>query len=121
MAQANQTVTPIRPPSAAGTIYLPEVHAQAGNYFPETDMARCGMADVVADIVSGELTKVQRVIAVSVGGSECWDASMAIAAAVLVKSLNDFDRVPEWCENFCEWHLGVHNVRQTEHEYRNAA
>lgn len=122
MAKAVATSTMIRPVGLqAGTIYLPEIHHKDGNYFPETQLAACGMADVAGLIASGELERVVRVLAVSVGGSECWDASSAVAARVLSDVLAKNGAVPAWCEAFLEAHLGVHNVRESEAEHRQAA
>jgi hypothetical protein len=124
MSQATTSITtiPSRAPQA-GTIYLLEIHHPNGNYFPETDLAACSMADVVEAIADGEFTQYQgvvRVLAMSIAASESWDASPAVAAAVLSRVLDRHQYVPEWCQDFLERHLGSHNIREAEAELRAA-
>lgn len=122
MTQIIHTTIPSRAPQA-GTIYLTEIfnpHTKA-RYLREADLDACSMADVVDLIVDGDCENPSRVLAMDIAGSESWDASMAVAAVVLGRVLAAYDRIPSHCEVFLETHLGIHNVRNAEAEYREAA
>jgi hypothetical protein len=122
MSQAIQsTTTPTRPTATPAVIYLPEVYSVGGNYFPELRTGDTTKATLVADIASSQHDDVMRVIAVDPASGTSWDASKEIAQAVLDVILVDYSRVPAWCEDFLERHLGVFNVRTAEAEYRRAA
>lgn len=117
MSQASATLTAIRPAATASTvIYLPEIHSKGGNYFPELRSGDCSKHTVVADIASAQHDEVHRIIAVDIANGTSWDASKEIAQAVLDVILVDYSRVPAWCADFLEEHLGVDCVRNAEHE-----
>lgn len=125
MSQAIQSTTTIpsatRPTATPAVIYLPEVYSIGGNYFPELRTGDTTKATLVADIASAQHDDVTRVIAIDPASGTSWDASKEIAQAVLDVILVDYSRVPAWCEDFLERHLGIFNVRTAEAEYRRAA
>lgn len=103
---------PARPTPAV--IYLPEVHSKGGNYFPELRTGDTSKHTIVADIASAQHDSVTRVIAIDIASGTSWDASKEIAQAVLDVILEDYSRVPAWCVDFLEEHLGVNYVRSVE-------
>lgn len=116
------TILPtVRPIATPAVIYLPEIHSVGGNYFPELRTGDTSKATIVADIASAQHDDVTRIIAIDPASGTSWDASVEIARAVLDVILLDYSRVPAWCEDFLERHLGVHNVRSAEYDYRHAA
>jgi hypothetical protein len=113
------SVTTIRPAvQAPAVIYIPEIHIpRIGTYFPELSGTATTKATVVADIAKAQHEDVSRVIAIDIAAGTSWDASKEIAGLVLDVVLSEHDgRVPAWCVDFLEEHLGVGYVRQCEQE-----
>ena len=104
---------PVDAPAEA-IVYLPEIHSRGGSYFPELHTGDTSKATIVADIASAQHDDVRRVVAFDLIAGTSWDASKEIAQAVLDAILTDYARVPAWCIDFLEEHLGVHTVRAAE-------
>lgn len=122
MAQAIETVTPIRPLAAVGTFYIPVLHdRQRGEYFPEILLKDCTGPAVAADIAFGQHERVVRVLAFDPASGKPSDVSAAIAKQVLNLALNDYDEIPDHCAEFLELTLGIDAVRNEEFEHRHAA
>lgn len=105
-------------PTVTGTaiLYIPEIHHQTGNYFPELRKWDTSKPAIVADICRAQHDDVIRVIAVDLACGKSWDASKEIAQAVLDAVIAEYGHVPNWCLNFCQEHLGVAYVGQAERE-----
>jgi hypothetical protein len=118
MAQAIQTATTIpSAPPAPSILYIPEIHNRRGEvYFPELRTYDTSKHQIVADIASAQHDDVRRVIAVDVASGSSWDASKEIAGLVLDVVLQDEGRVPRWCVDFLEEHLGCNYVYRCERE-----
>lgn len=117
--QADSTITtiaPDRPTATPAIIYLPEINLRGGNIFPELRTGDTTKATLVADIASAQHDEVRRVIAVDVANGTSWDASKEIAGLVLDAILVDYSRVPAWCIDFLEEHLGPNYVRRCERQ-----
>lgn len=104
------TVTP-------AVIYIPEIHNRRGQvFFPDLRKGDTAKATIVADIASAQHEDVRRVIAVDLAAGTSWDASKEIAGLVLDSVLAEDGRVPVWCLDFLEEHLGVNYVRTCERQ-----
>ena len=115
MLQANESLTTFSSAQRASTvIYLPEIHSRGQSYFPELRTGDTSKATIVADIASAQHDNVRRVIAFDLDAGTSWDASREIAQAVLDVVLTDSDRVPVWCVDFLEDHLGIGYVARAE-------
>lgn len=121
MSQASIIATTIPSRPLPAIEYHPVIHSTGGAFYPDRRLSDLTKATIVADIASAQHDDVVRVVAFDVEAGTCWDASREIAQAVLDVILQDYSRVPAWCEDFLERHLGIHNVREAEHEYRHAA
>lgn len=112
-----QTVTMIPSAATASTvIYLPEIHSKGGNFFPELRKGDTTKSALVSDICHSMHGDTWRVIAIDLANGTSWDASKEIAQAVLDVILTDYSRVPAWCVDFVEEHLGVNYVRSCERQ-----
>lgn len=119
MTQANSALTTIpasRPTATPAIIYIPEIHLRGGNIFPELRTGDTSKAAIVADICSAQHDEVRRVIAVDLASGTSWDASKEIAGLVLDAILVDYSKVPAWCIDFLEEHLGPNYVRRCERQ-----
>lgn len=117
---AHTTILCAAPPSAPpvpAVVYIPEIHKpKSSPYIPELRTGDTTKATIVADIASSQHEDVSRVIAFDLGAGTSWDASKEIAIAVLDVILVDHPRVPAWCVDFLEEHLGANYVRRCERE-----
>lgn len=85
-------------------------------YFAERDAARANRHDTLADIVSGQIERVRRVL--SFNPAEGWsrDVSEDIAHDALRTALEDRQGVPDHLMDFLEEHLGCDTVATAERE-----
>ena len=102
-------------PQAPRTIfYLPEIGSKGGSFFPELRSSDTSKATIVADIASAQHDDVRRVIEIDLAAGTSRDVSKEIAQAVLEAILMDYSRVPMWCRDFIEDHLGAGYVSRAE-------
>lgn len=118
MAQADVAVTLIRPACATpDVIYIPIIRLDHGPYVPEMRVGKdTAKNTIVADIASSQHDEVLRVLAINTEDGKSWDASIEIAGLVLDAVLKDHSRVPGWCSDFLETHLGCGYVARAERE-----
>lgn len=118
MAQADLAPIPIRPAQTTpDVIYIPIIRLDHGPYVPEMRVGKDTTKDtIIADIASSQHDEVLRVLAIDTENGKSWDASIEIAGLVLDAVLKDHDRVPGWCIDFLEAHLGCGYVAQAERE-----
>jgi hypothetical protein len=85
-------------------------------YFAERDAARTNRRDTLADILSGQIERVRRVL--SFNPVEGWarDASEDIARDALCAALDDRQNVPDHLVDFLEEHLGCDTLATAERE-----
>jgi len=85
-------------------------------YFAERDVLRTNRRDTLADIVSGQIERVRRVL--SFNPAEGWarDVSEDIAHDALRAALEDRQGVPDHLMDFLEEHLGCEAVASAERE-----
>jgi hypothetical protein len=85
-------------------------------YFAERDAARTNRRDTLADIVSGQIGRVRRVL--SFNPAEGWarDVSEDIAHDALRAALDDRQGVPDHLVDFLEEHLGCDTLATAEQE-----
>lgn len=122
MAYAGSAISTILPafaPSATSqatrtVFYLPEIGSKGGSFFPELRTGDTTKATIVADIASAQHDDVRRVIEIDLAAGTSKDVSREIAQAVLDIILTDYSRVPTWCRDFLEEHLGVGWVQRAE-------
>jgi len=119
MAYAVQAAitNPSLPSPAPIVYYIPEIHNSRGQvYFPELRTHDTSKHQIVADIASAQHDDVRRVIGINLADGSSWDASKEIAGLVLDIVLQDEGRVPAWCIDFLEEHLGCNYVRTCERQ-----
>lgn len=122
MLQANSALITIPAPPAPSAssqaprtvFYLPEIGSKGGSFFPELRTGDTTKATIVADIASAQHDDVRRVIEIDLAAGTSKDVSREIAQAVLDVILTDYSRVPMWCRDFLEEHLGVGWVQRAE-------
>lgn len=122
MLQANSALitipavpAPVASSQPARTVfYLPEIGSKGGSFFPELRTGDTTKATIVADIASAQHDDVRRVIEIDLAAGTSKDVSREIAQAVLDVILTDYSRVPAWCRDFLEEHLGVGWVQRAE-------
>jgi hypothetical protein len=92
------------------------VRGRRERYFAERDAARTNRHDTLADIVSGQIERVRRVL--SFNPAEGWarDVSEDIAHDALRAALEDRQGVPDHLMDFLEEHLGCDTVATAERE-----
>jgi hypothetical protein len=92
------------------------VRGRRERYFAERDAARANRRDTLADIVSGQIARVRRVL--SVNPAEGWarDVSEDIAHDALHAARDDRQGMPDHLMDFLEEHLGCEAIATVERE-----
>lgn len=92
------------------------VQGRRERYFAERDAARTNRRDTLADIVSGQIERVRRVL--SLNPAEGWarDVSEDIAHDALRAALEDRQGLPDHLMDFLEEHLGCEAVASAERD-----
>lgn len=106
--------------AAKSIMYIPQLQdgpRHAGKtYIPEMRTGDTTLHTIVADIAGDQHDDVIRVIAIDINSGSSWDASKEVAQHVLDIVLTEHSRVPEWCIDFLQEHLGVNYVRSAERQ-----
>lgn len=101
-------------------LYIPQLQdgprRAAKTYIPELSHADTTLHTIVADIAAAQHDDVVRVIAIDLTSGTSWDASKQVAEHVLDIVLTENGRVPEWCIDFLQEHLGVGYVNDAERQ-----
>ena len=89
--------------------FLRDPLKKGATYIPERETGRVRKGELIADIMSGQITDVARVIASGVAARECWDATGEVADAVFNLCVMDGE-IPEFLVSYLEDNIAMNEL-----------
>lgn len=91
-------------------MYIPQKKYGKISYFMEIEQGRTREAELVADIIDGEILDISRILAVDLENGSSWDATKDIMDAVFCSLIRSGSNIPAWLISSLEDHIPMNEL-----------